>query len=214
MIYFVKTPGWVRWLYKTCIWKIPTSDQSIYLTFDDGPHPVITAFVLDELKKYSAKATFFCIGKNVELFPEMFKRIIDEGHAIGNHTYHHVNGWKTEDAEYLNDIEEASKIIDSNLFRPPYGRITKFQLNQLSKPRFKLTPIMWSVLSGDFDVHLSKESCRDHVLMNTESGSIVVFHDSEKANERLRFALPEVLKYFSKKGFQFKKISSDILNQE
>lgn len=214
LFYFVKTPGWIRWLYKSCIWQIPTSDKTIYLTFDDGPHPSITAFVLDELKKYNAKATFFCIGKNVELYPDMYRRIIDEGHAIGNHTYHHLNGWKTADEEYLNDIENAKKIIDSNIFRPPYGRITRFQLSQLSKPRFQLKPIMWSVLSGDFDVKLSKESCRDHVLINAENGSIVVFHDSEKANERMRFALPEVLQYFSKKGFQFKKISLDVLNHE
>jgi peptidoglycan/xylan/chitin deacetylase (PgdA/CDA1 family) len=166
--------------------------------------------VLDELKKYNAQATFFCIGKNVELYPDVCKRIIDEGHAVGNHTYGHLNGWKTADEEYLNDIENAKKIIDSNLFRPPYGRISKFQLSQLSKPRFKLKTVMWSVLSGDFDVELSKESCRDYVLMNAESGSIVVFHDSEKASERMQFALPEVLKYFSKRDFQFKKIIAEI----
>lgn len=210
MFYFVKTPRWFKYIYRNCIWNIPSKENSIYLTFDDGPHPLITGFVLDELKKYNAKATFFCIGKNVELYPEMFKRIIDEGHAIGNHTYNHLNGWKTADEDYLNDIENAKKIIDSNLFRPPYGRITRFQLSQLSKPRFKLKSVMWSVLSGDFDVELSKESCRDYVLMNAESGSIVVFHDSEKAYDRMRFALPEVLKYFSKKEFQFKKISLDI----
>lgn len=214
LFYFVKTPGWIRWLHKSCVWQISTSDKTIYLTFDDGPHPSITSFVLDELKKYNAKATFFCIGKNVELYPDMYRRIINEGHAIGNHTYHHLNGWKTADEEYLNDIENAKKIIDSNFFRPPYGRITRFQLGQLSKPRFQLKPIMWSVLSGDFDVKLSKESCRDYVLMNAESGSIVVFHDSEKANERMCFALPEVLQYFSKKGFQFKKISLDVLNHK
>ena len=214
LFYFVKTPGWIRWLYKSCVWHISSTDNSIYLTFDDGPHPVITAFVLDELKKYNAKATFFCIGKNVELFPEVYKRIIDEGHAIGNHTYHHLNGWKSEDSMYLNDIENAKKLIDSNLFRPPYGRITRFQLNQLSKIRFKLKPIMWSVLSGDFDVNISKETCRDYVLKNAGNGSIVVFHDSEKASERMRFALPEVLQFFSTKGFQFKKISLGTLNND
>lgn len=212
MLYFVKTPNWIRWLYKSCVWQIPTSDKTIYLTFDDGPHPLITSFVLDELKKYNAKATFFCIGKNVELYPEMFKRIIDEGHAIGNHTYHHLNGWKTADQEYLNDIENAKKIIDSNFFRPPYGRITRFQLGQLSKPRFQLKPIMWSVLSGDFDTTLSKEQCLRNVLLSSKEGSIIVFHDSEKAFERVAYALPRTLEYFDSTGFTCKKITLENSN--
>ena len=211
MFYFVKTPFWLESLYSSCIWHIKTTDQKIYLSFDDGPHPVITNFVLDELKKYNAKATFFCIGDNVSKYPEVYKRILDEGHAVGNHTHNHLNGWKTEDKKYLDNIEAAKKYIDSDLFRPPYGRITRFQLSQLKAPRFKLTPIMWSVLSGDFDSSISKETCRNHVITNAISGSIVVFHDSEKANERMSFALTEVLKYFSAKGFVFEKITTNIL---
>jgi hypothetical protein len=211
LFYFVKTPFFLQWLYSSCIWSIKTTDQKIYLSFDDGPHPVITPFVLDELKKYNAKATFFCIGDNVLKYPEVYKRIVEEGHAVGNHTHNHLNGWKTDDKKYLDNIDTAKKYIDSDLFRPPYGRITRFQLSQLKAPRFKLTPIMWTVLSGDFDPSISKETCRDHVITNATTGSIVVFHDSEKANEKMSFALPEVLKYFSAKGFAFEKITTNIL---
>ena len=126
--------------------------------------------MLDELKKYNARASFFCIGKNVLAFPEVYKRIIDEGHAVGNHSFNHLNGWKTNDAIYLDDIAEAKKYIDSNLFRPPYGRITRFQLDQLNKPRFKLKTVMWSVLSGDFDTKLSPEKCLKNVLNNCKPG--------------------------------------------
>lgn len=211
MFYFVNTPFFLQWLYSSCIWSIKTTHQKIYLSFDDGPHPVITPFVLDELKKYNAKATFFCIGDNVVKYPEVYKQIIDDGHAVGNHTHNHLNGWKTDDKKYLDNIDTAKKYIDSDLFRPPYGRITRFQLSQLKANRFKLTPIMWTVLSGDFDPSISNETCRDHVITNATTGSIVVFHDSEKANEKMSFALPEVLKYFSAKGFVFEKITTNIL---
>lgn len=209
--YFVKTPFWLEWLYKSCTWRIRTDDKKIYLSFDDGPHPVITAFVLDELKQYNAKATFFCIGDNVSKYPDMYRRIIDEGHAVGNHTFNHLNGWKTADKDYLDNISRAKDYIDSDLFRPPYGRITKFQLSQLKKNRFRLKTIMWTVLSADFDPSITKETCRDNVLVNAGNGSIVVFHDSEKAQERMKFALTETLKYFSDKGFVFEKITANIL---
>ena len=211
MFYFVKNPFWFKYLYSKCIWGIDTNEKKLYLTFDDGPHPIITSFVLDELKKYNAKATFFCIGNNVSKFPEIYKRIIDDGHAVGNHTCNHLNGWKTKDEVYLDDIAEAKKIIDSDFFRPPYGRITRFQLKQLFSDRFKLKTIMWSVLSGDFDTKISKEQCHQNVVVNAGIGSIIVFHDSEKANERMSYALPKVLKYFSEKGYQFEKITSDIV---
>lgn len=184
-------------------------EKVIYLTFDDGPHPIATPFVLEQLKTYNAKATFFCIGKNVAEYPFIYEQIIDEGHSVGNHTHNHVNGWKTKDADYINNVAEAKKIIDSNLFRPPYGRATKFQLNLL-KNNYGLTPIMWSVLSGDFDIHLSNEKCSKNVIKNTRSGDIVVFHDSKKALERMRYALPNTLDYFSKKGFQFKAIKMKV----
>jgi peptidoglycan-N-acetylglucosamine deacetylase len=206
MFYSVKTPWWLKLLYKNCIWCIKDTKKVIYLTFDDGPHPTITPFVLEELKKYKATATFFCIGKNVVQHNAIYKRITAEGHTIGNHTHNHLNGWKTKDALYLENVAEAKKHIDSSLFRPPYGKATKHQLKQLAAAPFQLKMIMWSVLSGDFDKKLSREKCLTNVIRNTKSGSIVVFHDSDKAFERLEYALPRVLEYFSEKGYCFKKM--------
>ena len=206
MLYFVRTPIWLQKLFPDRIWQMSKSEKKIYLTFDDGPHPLHTPFVLDELKKYNAKATFFCIGNNVQSYPETFKRIIDEGHSIGNHTQHHFNGKKTADDIYIKDIKDAAKYIDSNLFRPPYGRIRSFQakiIKTLTRP-YKI--IMWTVLSGDFDTEISLQRCLENVLFKTGNGSIVVFHDSEKASEKMRATLPAVLKTFSSKGFSFEKI--------
>jgi peptidoglycan/xylan/chitin deacetylase (PgdA/CDA1 family) len=207
-MYFVKAPWWLRKLYSSFIWKIPTKEKVLYLTFDDGPHETATSFILDELKKYDAKATFFCIGKNVVNLPSLYKRILDEGHKTGNHTYNHLNGWKTDDTTYINNIVQAAKHIDSNLFRPPYGRIKKFQSRLLMRrggaphPLFKI--IMWDVLCGDFDINLSPQQCMDNVLKNAEPGSIVVFHDSTKAWSRMSYALPRVLEHFNKEGYVFK----------
>ena len=207
MFYFVATPFFIRKIFSDRIWSLTGNPNDIYLTFDDGPHPEITPFVLDELKKFNAKATFFCIGKNVELYPDVYSRIIEEGHTVANHTYSHMNGVKSKDEDYLADIYRAKKIIDSNLFRPPYGRITRFQQNCLKHPRYNLKTIMWSVLSGDFDKSISKEKCLKNVLSRTKKGSVVVFHDSEKAAEKMMYALPAVLKYFSDKGFSFDSIT-------
>ena len=206
MFYFVKTPGWLKKIYRNRIWQISSKEKNIYLSFDDGPHPVVTMLVLDELKKYNARATFFCIGKNVLAYPEVYKRIIDEGHSVGNHTHNHLNGWKTSDAAYLNNIAMAKMYIDSNLFRPPYGRITSFQQRQLNENKFKMKTIMWSVLSGDFDTSLSVEQCFQNVVLNSKQGAIVVFHDSEKAKQSVLYTLPKVLSYFAKEGYIFEKI--------
>ena len=206
MLYFVRTPFWLQKLFPDRVWQMSKLEKKIYLTFDDGPHPLHTPFVLDELKKYNAKATFFCIGNNVQLYPQIFKRIIEEGHAIGNHTQQHLNGKKTADDIYVKDIQDAAKYIDSNLFRPPYGRIKSFQakiITTLNRP-YKI--IMWTVLSGDFDAEVSVKRCIENVLFKTSNGSIVVFHDSEKAAQKMRGTLPTVLKTYSEKGFSFEKI--------
>ena len=206
MFYIVKTPHWVKKFFSASIWEIAEPKNSIYLTFDDGPHPVITPFVLDELKKYNARATFFCIGRNVVENPLIFNRILSEEHAVGNHTHDHLNGWNTPCAEYLQNITEASKHIDSDLFRPPYGRITAKQYKKLRKGDRPFKIVMWSILSGDFDATITPERCCENVLKNADSGSVIVFHDSEKAFERLKYTLPLVLKYFSEKGYRFEKI--------
>lgn len=206
MFYFVRTYWWLKLFYPGCVWEVKTSEKAIYLTFDDGPHPVATPFVLEQLQQYNAKATFFCIGKNADEHYKIYERIIEEAHAVGNHTYNHLNAWKTKEGVYMNDVYAAKKIINSNLFRPPYGRINNFLVSQLSKEKYNLKTIMWSVLSGDFDKNLSNENCYLNVIRNSKPGSIIVFHDSYKAFEKLQFTLPKVLKYFSDKGYIFKSI--------
>lgn len=206
MLYFTKTPKWLRLLHPKRIWQMDVNKKEIFLTFDDGPHASITNFVLDELKKFNAKATFFCIGNNVKKYPDVYRRIIDEGHAVGNHTHNHVNGYETNDKIYVEDVQEAAQIIDSRLFRPPYGRIKTFQakvLTQLKKP-YKI--IMWTVLSGDFDNSITPQRCLENVIFKISNGAIVVFHDSEKACERMMYALPKVLEALSTQGYSFKKI--------
>ena len=203
MNYFVKTPWWLKKLFPKRVWEMDSGRKIIYLTFDDGPHPVATPFVLEQLKNHQAKATFFCIGKNVQAYPDIYQRILEEGHQPGNHTQDHLNGWKTDNAVYLENIQQAGKAIKSSLFRPPYGRISSAQARQLKD--YKV--VMWTVLSGDFDTSLSKEKCLSNVLSHVKAGSIIVFHDSEKAWERMSFVLPVVLEHFSKKGYEFGVIS-------
>jgi peptidoglycan/xylan/chitin deacetylase (PgdA/CDA1 family) len=204
MFYFVKTPWWLKKIYHSYTWQVDTQEKELFLTFDDGPHPTITPFVLEQLKQFNASATFFCIGKNVSAYPEVYQQILKEGHSIGNHTYNHLNGWKTDDKTYLENVEEASSIISSSLFRPPYGRIRSSQAKQIMQAGSKL--IMWDVLSGDFDESLSKEKCLNNVVANSKPGSIIVFHDSEKAFPRLEYALPRTLDFFSNKGYRFSKL--------
>jgi peptidoglycan-N-acetylglucosamine deacetylase len=203
-MYLVKTPWFIKKIFPKFVWSIDTIEKNIYLTFDDGPHESITPFVLDILNSFNAKASFFCIGKNVEAHPDVYARIINEGHQIGNHTQHHLNGWKNNKATYISNIALARMCIDSNLFRPPYGKLKKNQSNAIRKMNYNI--IMWDVLSGDFDKKISKEKCLQNVITNTEQGSIVVFHDSEKAFEKLQFCLPKVLYHFSNLGFTFKAL--------
>jgi len=206
--YFIKTPWIAKKFFSSYVWSLPPDENAVYLTFDDGPHPTITPWVLDQLKEYSAKASFFCIGNNVEKNPDVYRRIIDEDHVIGNHTFHHLNGWKTDDKKYIDDISKASELIKSNLFRPPYGRIKNSQAkkinNALQASDSKI--IMWDVLSGDFDSSFSPEQCLSNVLENVSPGSIIVFHDSEKAFLNLKYALPRVLQSLKEEGFVFKRI--------
>jgi peptidoglycan/xylan/chitin deacetylase (PgdA/CDA1 family) len=206
MFYLVKTPWIFRKLYPDCLWNVKATDNTLYLTFDDGPNPQVTPFVLDQLSKYNAKATFFCIGKNVKEHFDVYRKIISEGHKVGNHTYNHINGWKTSDKKYLEEVRLAAKIIDTNIFRPPYGRITKFQIKALQGEGFQLKTVMWDVLSGDFDKKVSKQNCYQIVVKNAKPGSIIVFHDSLKAFTSLEYALPRILRLYQEKNYQFKII--------
>lgn len=195
---------------RNLIWEMPAAEEpTVYLTFDDGPHPQITPQVLQQLAGYDAYATFFCIGKNVAAHPDIFKKICSAGHSTGNHTYHHLNGWKHSSDAYLDDIHQAEALIPSRLFRPPYGRIRRRAARRLlhESPSWKVC--MWTVLSGDFDPQLSPEQCLANVLDHIRPGAIVVFHDSEKAWDRLRYALPFVLDYCRSKGWRMKGLPTE-----
>ena len=208
MKYFIRTPWWLKKLYPAYVWDIRTKEKVVYLTFDDGPHPEATPFVLHELKKHDALASFFCIGKNVVAYPEIYKQILDEGHTTGNHTHNHLNGWKVKDDVYMKDILEASRHIDSSLFRPPYGRITSFQAKNLSAAMKgkKVKVIMWEVISADFDESITAIQCLQNVVFKSTPGSIIVFHDSEKAFSKLQYVLPRVLQFFSDKNYRFEAL--------
>ena len=200
----VKTPVVVKKMFPNYVWDISTSNREIYLTFDDGPTPEITEWTLQTLEQFKAKATFFCVGKNVKENPEIFNSILQAGHSIGNHTHDHIKGWNTSKADYLKNIEKASKFINSELFRPPYGQIKPKQGKEILALGYKI--IMWNVLSFDWDESVSENQCADNVINKVQKGSIVVFHDSVKASRNLKFALPKVLEYFSERGFEFKSL--------
>lgn len=203
-MYLVKSSYFIKKYYSNFIWKITTTEKIIYLTFDDGPTPEITEWTLATLKSFNAKATFFCVGSNVVKYPEIFQQIISEGHAVGNHTHHHLNGWHTNNEDYLRNIKKCEKVVTSNLFRPPYGRIKKSQY-ELIKEEYQV--IMWDVLSGDFDSKTTPEKCLSNVIDNTTEGAIIVFHDSLKAASNLKYTLPKVLEYFVEQGYRFEVIS-------
>jgi len=202
-MFLAKSPEIIKKYYARLIWDIPNQENKIFLTFDDGPTPAITEWVLDVLKENNIKATFFCLGKNVAANPTIYQRIINEGHTVGNHSNTHVNGWYAANDYYLNDINDCQKIVNAELFRPPYGRIKKSQIKELVQ-HYKI--IMWDVLSGDFDVKTSPEKCLNNVSKNTKSGSIIVFHDSEKASKNLKYALPKAIEHLKDKGFVFEKL--------
>lgn len=205
--YFIKTPWMVRRFFSSYTWRIPTTEKAVYLSFDDGPHPIITPWVLDQLKHYQARASFFCVGNNVEQYPQIYQSILEQGHAVGNHTYHHMNGWKVSVSDYLEDIARAATLIKSDLFRPPYGRIRSKQAEQIKTViGANAQIIMWDVLSADFDRTISKEACLDNVLSHLEAGSIIVFHDSEKAFPHLEYVLPKVLAHLQQEGYICRKL--------
>lgn len=217
-MYLIKTPFLLKKLYpSSLIWNKAKAHKVIYLTFDDGPIPIVTPWVLKTLKNFNAKATFFCIGENITKYPEIFTQLKADEHAIGNHTYNHLKGWITDDKTYLENFSKCQLLTQTNLFRPPYGRITFSQIkllkDQVSTRKYQddlqhnqISIVMWDVLSGDFDIKLSPEKCLRNVIKHTQNGSIVVFHDSLKAWDRLEYILPKALKYWIEKGFEFKTL--------
>lgn len=218
-LYWIKTNSFIKKIFSNYIWDIPNTENKIYLTFDDGPTPKITEWVLNQLQIYDAKATFFCIGDNIRKYPEIFKQVIENGHSVGNHTFNHLNGWKTSTEEYIENVNLCRlqmadyrwQIANQNLqpaicqlFRPPYGKLKNSQSKKIRQLGYKI--IMWDVLSADFDRTISPEKCLENVLQNTVSGSVIIFHNSVNAFPNLEYALPKTLKYLSEKGFVFEKI--------
>jgi peptidoglycan/xylan/chitin deacetylase (PgdA/CDA1 family) len=216
---YFNNAGWLlSVIYPSLVWKKRVNENIIYLTFDDGPIPGITEYVLKELHKYNAKATFFCVGDNIGKHPDVFQKIVNDGHRVGNHTFNHLKGWKTDDELYVKNIMKCEEIITSTileipsykvnvslesskkLFRPPYGLIKKSQIGKI-KNEYQI--IMWDVLTGDFNVKLSPEDCLKKAIKFTSQGSIVIFHDSIKAEKNLRYALPRFLDHFSSLGYRF-----------
>lgn len=207
---WVKTNQIIKKLFSNYVWDIPNNENKVYLTFDDGPTPEITEWTLNLLQQYNAKATFFCIGDNVRKYPEIFKKLIDDGHSIGNHTFNHLNGWKTPTNDYIENVKlyetEHHKVNTEHcqLFRPPYGKIKPWQSKKIRNLGYQI--IMWDVISYDFDATITKENCLSNVLKNVNSGSIIVFHDSKKAFSNLEYVLPRTLEFLTKKGFVCDKI--------
>lgn len=199
-MYLINTPFFLRWYYKGVTWNRSRKYKKLYLTFDDGPIPEITPWILDVLATYKVKATFFCVGENVIKYPAIFNRLFEEGHRIGNHTFNHLKGWDTEDERYLANVEQCRKVTQSNLFRPPYARAKKSQIAQLKK-NYEL--IYWDVLSGDFDPKLTPEKCLQNVINYMKNGSIIVFHDNIKAIPRVQYALPKFIAYALEQGYEF-----------
>lgn len=212
----IKIPRIIKKMFPNYVWDIATTEKVIYLTFDDGPTPRITNWTLDVLKQYNARATFFCIGNNIEKHPHIFRDILNDGHAIGNHTQNHVKGWKTSTELYLKEVSDTQKNIDKetskvvnyktstiNLFRPPFGKIKNKQGKALLALGYRI--IMWDILPFDWK-SITKETCFKNAISKTTNGSIIVFHDSVKASDNMQYALPKVLEYFSKKGYVFKSL--------
>jgi peptidoglycan/xylan/chitin deacetylase (PgdA/CDA1 family) len=213
---WVKTNRLIKLLFSNYVWDIPNHENKVFLTFDDGPAPEITEWVLDQLQQYDAKATFFCIGNNIEKHPEIFNKIITQGHAFGNHTFNHLKGWETDTNEYIENTRRCSLFMREKgtgisykedtfeLFRPPYGKIKTSQSRTLRRLGYKI--IMWDVLSRDFDKTITPEKCLKNVLKNVETGSIIVFHDSIKADQNLKYVLPKTLALLKERGFVCAKI--------
>lgn len=213
---WIKTKWFIKLLFRKYVWAIPNTGNKVFLTFDDGPTPKVTEWTLEQLKKYNARATFFCIGDNISKHPDIFSKVIAEGHSVGNHTFNHLKGWDTDTKSYIENValcndqmaegkKQEAGALHSNLFRPPYGKIKPSQSKKLRAMGYKI--IMWDIVSYDFDRETSPEECLSNVLKNVESGSIIVFHDSVKAEPNLKYSLPKTLEFLKEKGFVCERIN-------
>lgn len=205
--YLIKTPSLVKLFFNNWTWSFSSKEKVLYLTFDDGPTPYITNWTLNQLKKHNAKATFFCIGKNIAKYPLIYANITEGKHTVGNHTQNHLNGYNTPTIDYLKNISlfEKNLVKKTTLFRPPYGKVKLSQAKKIRKKGYKI--IMWDVLSADFDTTITAEECLANVIRNVKNGSIIVFHDSVKSQEKLKYVLPKILEYYSEKGYSFNAIN-------
>lgn len=215
--YWIKTNILIKNIFSGFVWDLPNKEKKVYLTFDDGPTPEITEWTLKQLKEFGAKATFFCIGENIQKHPDIFHKVMEEGHSIGNHTFNHLKGWETATEDYIQNFKQCeieisnqikisnqSRTFEKKLFRPPYGKIKFSQSKILKKMGYKI--IMWDVLSADFDTNVSPEKCLENVIKNITSGSVIIFHDSIKASKNLEYALPKTLSFLKEKGYKCEAI--------
>lgn len=201
-----QTPDFIRKLIPGAVWRLPQKEKTVYLTFDDGPIPEVTPWVLDLLRKYNIKATFFCVGDNVRKHPEVFKMLVSAGHSVGNHTFNHLQGFKVKSDKYVENVELADAYIRSNLFRPPHGHLRIRQGTRLSK---KFRFVMWDVITRDYNRKLSGEYVLNVVKRYVRNGSIIVFHDSIKAEKNMKYALPRAIEFLLSEGYKFEKITEE-----
>lgn len=201
---FYSTPAIIRKLFPDLVWHVETDKKEIFLTFDDGPCPQLTRWILEVLAQYNAKASFFCVGENLKRYPELTQEIRSAGHMVANHTYNHLNGWKTDDDTYINNVEKCEVLTMNKIFRPPYGKIKKSQRRKLISMNYKI--IMWDLLTYDFDKKSDKEKSLKKIYKIARPGSIIVFHDNIKSEENLRYLLPKTLAYFAKSGYSFSSL--------
>ena len=206
MLQLIKSPKILQRLFADFLWRIDTDEKVIYLTFDDGPHPVITPWIIELMNQYDAKGTFFLIGDAVSRHPDLYQLYKANGHQVGNHTYKHIKGWQNRKKNYLKEIAQCAEVVESSLFRPPYGQINLQAIREIKK-QYKI--VMWDVLSWDFDTTNSSEICLSNVINCSKEGSIVVFHENEKSMKNIMYALPKVLEHFTKLGYQFEAIPAD-----
>lgn len=206
-----QTPKAFRAFFPGAVWRLPQKEKTVYLTFDDGPIPEVTPFVLDLLKRYGIKATFFCVGDNIRKNPEIFEQILREGHQVGNHTFNHLQGFKCSTKAYMENVKKADTYIKSTLFRPPHGQ---FRIPQMLKLRKKYKIVLWDVITRDYNQSLSGEFVLNIVKKYTRNGSIIVFHDSLKAEKNIKYALPKAIEFLMQEGYKFESLNPALLEKE